>query len=173
MTVPRHDSLRTLRILGLATLLAATPAAWAVEIGEVAPPLAALQADGQAASLDKFRGQVIYLDFWASWCAPCRAAMPHYDRIHRARAGRGLVVIGINVDSDRGRAKDAIQRASASFPIVFDEAGTTAARYAVPAMPTAYLIGRDGRVRNIHHGFRDGDVAKLETLIDQALEAAP
>lgn len=171
MSAPRHFAAGVSALLSL--LLSAMPAARAAQVGEFAPPLAAVHADGRPASLEAFRGQVIYLDFWASWCAPCRVALPQYDRIHRTRTGRGLVVIGVNVDSDRGRATEAIQRAAARFPIVFDAGGATAARYALPAMPTAYLIGRDGRIRSIHQGFRDGDVAKLETLIDQALEAAP
>lgn len=156
-----------------AVLLLATPAAWAVNAGEAAPPLAAPGADNQWQRLQDYRGKVVYVDFWASWCAPCRQAMPQYERLYKQWAARGFVVIGVNVDTDREAATKALKRSKVSFPVVFDPLGTWAGRFALPTMPAGYLIGRDGIVRYVHQGFRTEDLPALEALIDKSLGEKP
>lgn len=157
-------------LLPLVMVLSA-PLAQAVQVGDLAPLLHAPQADGRALSLGELRGKVVYVDFWASWCAPCREAMPAYDQLFRRQASRGLVIVGVNLDRERDDALKALRRQPVSFPVVFDPDGIWATRFALPVMPSAYLIDRDGRVRYIHQGFRSGDRLALETQIDQALGA--
>lgn len=154
-------------------LLLASPASRAVKAGEPAPPLSAQNAAQQLVGLADYRGKVVYVDFWASWCAPCRQAMPQYDRLYKQWASRGLVVLGVNVDSDRAEADKALKRRPVSFPVVYDPAGAWAERFELPSMPSGYLIGRDGIVRHVHEGFRTSDVPALEALIDKTLGEKP
>ncbi len=161
-------------VMGLAlALLLASPAALAVKAGERPPPLVAQNAGQQLLGLQDYRGKVVYVDFWASWCAPCRQAMPQYDRLYKQWASRGLVVLGVNLDSDRDDADRALKRRPVSFPVVYDPAGTWAERFELPSMPSGYLIGRDGIVRHVHEGFRTSDVPALEALIDKTLGEKP
>ena len=114
-----------------------------------------LGAVAQAADLDlsAYRGKVVYLDFWASWCTPCRLSFPWMNEIQQSYGRDGLVVIGINVDHDRALA-DAFLRASApGFKIVYDPSGAIASQYNFRDMPTSVLIGRDGKVHFTHDGF--------------------
>jgi len=158
-------------VMGLVSaLLLAAPAAQAVRVGEPAPPLAAQSADGQWQRLQDYRGQVVYVDFWASWCAPCRQAMPQYERWSRQWSARGLRVIGVNVDTERDAALRALKRNPVSFTVVFDPQGIWPERFGLPTMPSAYLIDRRGIVRHVHAGFRMQDLAALETLIEQMLQ---
>ena len=160
--------------LGLAlALMLMSPAGHAVTAGEAAPPLSAPNAAQQPVGLKDYRGKVVYVDFWASWCAPCRQAMPQYDRLYRKWASRGLVVLGVNVDTDRAEADRALKRRPVSFPVVYDPAGSWPERFDLPTMPSGYLIGRDGIVRYVHEGFRTSDVPALEALIDKTLGEKP
>jgi thiol-disulfide isomerase/thioredoxin len=158
------------RSLGSAVLLLSAAmlfpaAATAVEVGAAAPSLRAADAAGRELSLQSLRGQVVYVDFWASWCAPCRVAMPHYQRWQQQWAALGFTVLGVNVDSVRADAERALKRAPVSFPVLYDPQGQWAETFALPTMPTAYLIGRDGVIHYIHAGFREQDLPALEARI--------
>jgi len=159
--------------LSALALLLASPAALAVNAGEPAPPLAAQTADGQWQRLQDARGKVVYVDFWASWCAPCREAMPQYERLYRQWSARGFTVIGVNIDAERAAALRALKRTPVSFPVVFDPAGAWAERFVLPTMPTGYLIGRDGIVRYVHQGYRAQDLPSLEAQIEKTLGETP
>jgi thiol-disulfide isomerase/thioredoxin len=132
-------------------------------------PCAAKAAD-QAGALDlsAYRGKVVYLDFWASWCAPCRLSFPWLNAMAETLGPKGLVVIGVNVDRDRAPADEFLRENEAHFRIVYDPAGEIAHKYEFEGMPTSILIGRDGKVQATHSGFfreREGsyyaDVARL------------
>ncbi len=118
--------------------------------------LAAL-GTAQAASLDlsAYRGKVVYLDFWASWCTPCRRSFPWLDGLVHEYAQRDLVVIGVNVDQDRQLAEQFLNGTPASFPIVYDPQGDVATTFKVMGMPSAVLIDRSGKVRFQHVGFSE------------------
>jgi cytochrome c biogenesis protein CcmG, thiol:disulfide interchange protein DsbE len=103
--------------------------------------------------LGAYKGKVVYLDFWASWCAPCRVSFPWMNEIQQTYGNRGLVVIGVNVDRDRGPADEFLQANYPQFKIVYDPNGKIASKYDFKDMPTSFLIGRDGKIRYMHSGF--------------------
>ncbi|MCK5769813.1 TlpA disulfide reductase family protein [Algiphilus sp.] len=142
----------------------------AVEVGEPAPPITGPRADGSSFELSELSGDIVYVDFWASWCAPCRAAMPRLDELHASLGARGFSVVGVNVDRKRRSAERMLEQVPVDFPVVFDPEGQWAERYALPGMPSGYLIDGDGVVRYRHTGYREGDLPKLANEIEKLLE---
>lgn len=104
-------------------------------------------------NLKNYRGKVVYLDFWASWCGPCRFSFPYMEHLTNTYGDKGLVVIADNLDHSRASARAFLRTAHVDFPIIFDPKGVLATRYKVKDMPTSVLIGRDGKVRFVHQGF--------------------
>jgi thiol-disulfide isomerase/thioredoxin len=134
--------------------------------------LSALQPAWSAnLDLSAYRGKVVYLDFWASWCTPCRQSFPWMNDIQSTLGSKGLVVIGVNVDHDRGPAEEFLQSTNPQFKIIFDPEGVIAAQYDFKDMPTSILIGRDGKIRSIHNGFfpdREGAyLADIDALLKE------
>ena len=155
-----------------AAMLAISSSAHAVSLGSAAPHLEAQDQAGAWQRIEALRGKVIYVDFWASWCAPCRLVMPELDRMRRQWPD-DLVVIGVNVDTKRSDALAFLKKTPVQFPIVFDPDGQWAQRFDVPGMPTGYVIDRDGVVRHINVGYQASEVTELETLIRKAVEGKP
>jgi cytochrome c biogenesis protein CcmG, thiol:disulfide interchange protein DsbE len=124
----------------------------------------------QALDLARYRGKVILVDFWASWCEPCRHSFPWLNAMQAKYADRGLVVIGVNVDRKRADADRFLQDVPTTFQIVYDPAGTLASQYDLPGMPVSYVIGRNGDVVARHIGFRSNLRAERETEVQQLLE---
>lgn len=160
---------------GTATLGLGAAPAWAIEAGQRAPAFSLPGAEG-AVTLEALRGRVVLLDFWASWCAPCKLSFPWMSAMQARHAAAGLRVVAVNVDRQRPPA-DAFLRAvqpqmAAPLTIAFDSAGETPERYGAKAMPTSVLIGADGQVLLQHAGFRDVDKPALEAAIASALAAA-
>lgn len=119
-------------------------------------------------ALDSLRGRVVYLDFWASWCGPCRASFPWMEAMQQRYRAKGLSVVAINLDRERRAADGFLARHPASFAVAFDPAGKVAEAYGVAAMPTSFLIGRDGAVLATHAGFAPGKAGELEARIQEA-----
>lgn len=136
------------------------------------PFLAAATAESTPAwpVLQALRGQVVLLDFWASWCAPCRRSFPWMSELQQRHASRGLAVLAVNLDPDRALADAFLRDLPVSFRIEYDSSGTVARQFDVQAMPTSFLIDRRGRVRARHAGFRDAQRAPREAEIQQLLE---
>lgn len=128
-------------------------------------PEAAL-SDLDAAKLD---GQVVYLDFWASWCVPCRRSFPWMNEMQERYRSQGLVIVAINVDKDRALADKFLADYPAKFQIVYDPEAKLASAYDVPGMPTSFIIGRDGIVRKRHIGFRVKHIAEYEAAVSSIL----
>lgn len=124
---------------------------------------------GEAVDLSTYRGHVVYLDFWASWCTPCRESFPWMDTVQRTYAQRGLVVIGMNVDRDRQAADQFLQALKPGFQIAFDPRGALAESFKVVGMPETFLIDRSGKIRYRHIGFRPGDETALDQQVRQLL----
>ena len=133
--------------------------AYPVKILATAASLAVLFATSilpsQAAPLDlsAYRGKVVYLDFWASWCTPCHLSFPWMNEIQRQYGPEGLVVLTVNLDRDRKAADAFLAESRGDLAVVYDPKGDIAKQYNFKDMPTAYLIGRDGKVRATHSGF--------------------
>jgi len=153
----------------VSALLAICSPAHAVSPGEPAPRLEAQDQSGAWQRIDSFRGKVVYIDFWASWCAPCRRSMPVLDRLS-AQWSDDLIVLGVNVDAEKADALAFLKKTQVHFPIVFDPGGGWAERFAAPGMPTGYLIDRDGIVRHVNVGYRASELSELENLIKRTVE---
>ncbi len=163
---------RCLWQMGLAMVLLAFAVcpAWGAAVGQVAPGLAANDAQGVPFDLARLRGQVVYLDFWASWCVPCRKSFPFMNDLVARHVSDGLAVVAVNVD---GEAKDAaafLARYPASFTVLYDSAGKAPTAWGVVGMPSSFLIDRHGAVRAAHVGFHDDSPAKLGAEIDALLK---
>ena len=127
-------------------------------------------ATGTPLKLADYRGKVVVLDFWASWCVPCRRSFPWLNGMHRKYAGQGLVIIGVNVDREPDDAARFLQMYPAQFEIRYDSDGILAREYDVQGMPTSFVIGRDGRLSARHHGFKVKRQHEYEAAIVAALE---
>jgi thiol-disulfide isomerase/thioredoxin len=149
-------------------LLAVHRRACALAPGDAAP---ALELEGPAGpvSLAALQGRVVYLDFWASWCPPCRQSFPWMDGLQARYGAAGLVVVAVNLDRQRAAAEQFLRAVPSRATIAFDPAGDTPRRFGARAMPSSFVIGRDGRIRLQHEGFRDEDKAALEAALQQAL----
>jgi cytochrome c biogenesis protein CcmG, thiol:disulfide interchange protein DsbE len=144
--------------------------AHAAKVGESAPAFSLANVSGKTESLAELKGQVVLVDFWASWCGPCRESFPFLNHMHAQHAGKGLHVIGINVDEKQTDATRFLAKIPAQFSVLYDATGATPKSYDVKVMPSSYLIGRDGKIRLVHQGFRAKDQAALETAIQSALQ---
>jgi cytochrome c biogenesis protein CcmG, thiol:disulfide interchange protein DsbE len=152
--------------LALATLLAMP--ANAVEAGQAAPDFD-LPGRLGAVKLSDFKGKTVYLDFWASWCGPCKQSFPWMNDLQTRYGAKGLRVVGINVDQKSDDAKAFLKDNPAAFDVAFDQPGKTPRSYAIKGMPTSVLIGPDGKVLQVHSGFKEEQRDDLERQIKLAL----
>lgn len=159
------------RFLAALAFALSGPAA-ALDVGAPAPDLAIPRLDEPAKSLAfaSLKGSVVYVDFWASWCVPCRLSMPALEALYRANHGRGFEVVGVNKDVSNADAQRFLQRVSVSFPLVRDAQDAAARAFDVKAMPSGYLLDRRGVVRKVHRGFTDETAAALEREIESLLK---
>jgi cytochrome c biogenesis protein CcmG, thiol:disulfide interchange protein DsbE len=156
-------------ILLLATLSWGSGAACAADAGQPAPNIALSNAQGSVVSLDKLRGQVVYVDFWASWCGPCRRSFPWMNEMQQKYGGKGLAIVAVNVDKRRADADKFLAQVPANFPVVFDETGASPAAFGVKGMPSSYLIDARGNIVLVERGFLDASGAELEDRIKTLL----
>jgi thiol-disulfide isomerase/thioredoxin len=135
------------------------------------PTLSNSQLDTQPAtvSLDSLRGKVVYLDFWASWCGPCRISFPQLEQLREELGPRGFEVLAINVDEFEADAHEFLRQLPVTYPVVRDASGDSPASYGILGMPTGFLIDREGIVRLIHQGYRKSDGEALRAQIIQLL----
>jgi cytochrome c biogenesis protein CcmG, thiol:disulfide interchange protein DsbE len=147
----------------LSMLAAAAPRA--AGVGDVAPAFALADAQAKTVSLASLKGHVVYVDFWASWCGPCRRSFPWMNAMQAKYAPQGFTVVAVNVDKRRGDAERFLADVPAQFTIVFDPAGATPTAYDVKAMPSSVLVGADGKVALVEEGFHDARRDALEAKI--------
>jgi thiol-disulfide isomerase/thioredoxin len=152
--------------LGLAVRVAC-----AADVGDPAPPFSLATAHGDAITLAQLRGRVVYVDFWASWCAPCRRSFPWMNEMQQRYGDGGLTIVAINVDRRRGDADRFLEANAARFAVVYDVGGATPLAYSVSGMPSSYLIDSRGTVVDVEQGFHDDHKAALEERIRSLLQS--
>jgi cytochrome c biogenesis protein CcmG, thiol:disulfide interchange protein DsbE len=160
--------LSTLRLAALCMATLAAPAAWSLDAGAPAPDLN-LPGLKEAVTLAGLKGKVVYVDFWASWCGPCKQSFPFMNDLQARYRARGFEILAVNLDAKRSDADKFLNEVPAQFTVAFDAKGDSARRFDVKGMPSSYLIGRDGKVFAAHKGFKEEDRQDLESRIAQAL----
>lgn len=163
-----HKNIKIIAFTLLTNTLAFT--ANATEVGQAAPQFAlpTLQ-QGTPTNLSQFAGKVVYLDFWASWCAPCRTSFPALNKLHEKLKAQGFEVVAINLDEDKTKAEQFLKEIPVTFTVLTDAKGEWADKFVVESMPTSFIIDKQGVVQNIHHGFTAGDIGELEKKITDLL----
>jgi cytochrome c biogenesis protein CcmG/thiol:disulfide interchange protein DsbE len=137
------------------------------------PLMAVAQAPSTTFDLAEHEGKVVVVDFWASWCVPCRRSFPWLNNMRAKYADQGLVIIGVNVDASREDASAFLDQYPADFLIHFDTEGSLATEYGVEAMPSSFVIGRDGQVIARHLGFKVKRQDEYEAILVNALGEKP
>ncbi len=122
-------------------------------------------ASGNNVRLSEHRGEVVLINFWASWCGPCRQEMPHLDALQKKYQALGFIVLGINVEQNRGMADKVLKDIPVSFQILFDDENQVSELYDVDAMPVTVLVDRSGEIRFVHRGYRPGFEDEYESQI--------
>lgn len=122
-----------------------------------APNFTLAARGGQKLSLAQYKGQVVMINFWATWCGPCRQEMPLLDAMYQKYKRMGFTLIGVNVEPDSKAAEDFLKKVPVSFPVAFDPDSSVSKLYAVQGMPSSIIIDRKGNARVIHRGYRPGD----------------
>ena len=144
--------------------------AQAVAVGETAPEFTLSRLDQSAdTSLASSHGKIRYLDFWASWCAPCRVSLPEIVKLQNELGGDRFEVIAINVDENPGAATKFLKRFPVNYQVLSDPTGKVAAQYELPGMPTSFVVDPSGKITLIHTGFRKGDMASIRAHIESLL----
>jgi len=156
--------MKRLRLLLLAAF-ALPAAAGAVGVGDAAPLLRLADAKGDTVALDALRGQVVYVDFWASWCGPCKRSFPWMNELQQRYGDKGFTIVAVNVDKKAGDAERFLAQTPARFTVVYDAPGATPAAWAVKGMPSSYLVDRSGKVVMVEQGFRDEQKPEVEQRI--------
>lgn len=154
-------------VLLLATI--ASSSAHAVTSEQAAPDFTLKSLDGKNLRLDEYRGQVVLINFWASWCGPCRQEMPVLDRLHQRYESAGFAVLGINVEGEEAPARELLKKVPVTFPVLIDEGQRVSKLYNLQAMPSTVVVDRDGKIRYIHLGYRPGDEAGYVEMVKQLI----
>jgi len=153
------------------SLVVASAATGAVRIGEEVPSVSLPNIMGaNEVSLSSLRGKVVYVDFWASWCSPCRLSFPQLEALHREFNTRGFEVFAISVDREIADARGFLEEMPVSYTVLHDDQASTPRNFGVLGMPTGYLIDRSGTVRWVHAGFKKSDGLVLRDQILKLIE---
>ena len=163
------------RVAGLALLCALvfggswTTIANALDAGGKMPEIGLSDLSGKPVTVASLAGKVVVIDFWATWCAPCREELPMLQKLYKKYGAQGLVVVGVSVDKDVANIKQFMQKMPLSFPIVHDAAHAVSGKYSPPRMPSSYIVDRKGIVRYVHGGYRAEDAAEFEKQVQTLL----
>ena len=142
--------------LGAAVALAASVPALAVAPASIAPDFTLRTLNGPNLRLQEQRGRVVMINFWATWCGPCRQEMPHLNSLYQKYKASGFVLLGVNVDDDTRNAAVVAAKLGVTFPVLLDTDKQVSRRYDLATMPSTVLIDRDGKVRYVHRGYLAG-----------------
>ena len=136
----------------------------------VAPGFSLSSRAGDTVSLEQLKGQVVMLNFWASWCGPCRAEMPLLEQMYKRYSPLGFTLVGVNVDADTKDAEKWLAATPVTFPVLFDKESKVSQLYDVDAMPSSVFIDRKGNVRYLHRGYKAGDESEYLNQIRALLK---
>jgi len=136
----------------------------------VAPSFTLPSRSGDMVSLEQLRGQVVMLNFWASWCGPCRQEMPLLDQMHKRYSSLGFTLLGVNVEANTQDAERWLAETPVSFPVLFDKDSKVSKLYNVSAMPSTVFIDRKGNLRYLHRGYKPGDESEYLNQIRALLK---
>ncbi|NOY66725.1 MAG: TlpA family protein disulfide reductase [Gammaproteobacteria bacterium] len=161
--------MNTIKILFLVMSLIASSFSMAASISGNAADFTLKSLSGKNIKLSEYRGDVVMVNFWASWCGPCRQEMPALEQLYKKYKDLGFVILGVNLDEDSSKAAALLKKIPVSFPILYDSTNKVAKLYDVKAMPTTYLIDRNGKLRYLHKAYKPGYEIKyakeIKTLI--------
>ena len=153
----------------VAALSVSLPALAGSSSGGPAPAFTLASRAGQDVSLAQYKGNVVMINFWASWCGPCRQEMPLLESIYKKYNKMGFTMLGVNVEPDSNAANDWLKATPVSFPILYDRDSKVSKLYDVGGMPSTVIIDRSGKVRVLHRGYKPGDeneyLDSIRTLI--------
>ena len=167
---PRSLVGRTLPVLALAFAMLASPlATGAIAAQGSAPDFTLRTMSGPNLRLAEQRGRVVMVNFWATWCGPCRQEMPQLDRLYQKYKSSGFVLLGVNVDEDARKAADVATKLGVTFPVLLDTDKKVSHLYDLATMPSTVLIDRDGKVRYVHRGYLSGYEENYEKQIRELL----
>jgi len=155
-------TINTLTLIPFSTVQAAS-------VGDRAPDFTLKSMSGTNLKLSEQAGNVVLLNFWASWCGPCRKEMPLLNDLHNKYQALGFTVLGVNVEEDSSQAKSFIAAQPVDFPILLDSSNQVSKLYDVVAMPTTVVIDRNGNMRYLHKGYKSGDEKKYKKMVKKLL----
>jgi peroxiredoxin len=156
--------LRAFSVLALTTLVASL--AFAATLSGPAPGFSLQSSSGEQVSLESLKGKVVMVNFWATWCVPCRQEMPHLQALYERYESLGFELLAVNVEKNKDEeVKKWLAETPVTFPVLFDPANEVTKLYKVQTMPSTVLIGRDGTMRFIHHGYKPGYENEYQTQV--------
>ena len=163
--------LRALQKLALAILItiATTSLAQAASVSGPAPNFTLKSLDGKNLNLSEMRGDVVLINFWASWCGPCRLEMPLLNALHNKYAPLGFTVLGVNVEENSDDARGFLFNFPVDFPVLLDNKNKVSKQYNVIAMPTTVVVDRDGNMRFLHQGYKSGDEREYRKMVKKLI----
>ena len=129
-----------------------------LKVGDALPDLTAVKLEGKLP--ESLKGKVVLLDFWASWCDPCKESFPAMEELQKEYGPRGLVIIAVNVDENRSDMEDFLKKHTADFTVVHDAKEKLVAEAGIATMPSSFLVDQSGRIRFVHAGFHGGETVK-------------
>lgn len=150
-------------------ITAFTNLSYAAKPGDMAPEIASQLMDGGEVSLQALRGNVVLVNFFASWCPPCRKELPELNKLYQQESAQNLHVLGINLDQDRANAERMIKEFSLSFPVVFDPNKNIIKAYKGKTMPVSYIINRKGRIQHVIYGYAEKKLPAIKQAVQRAL----
>jgi len=157
--------LRAFSVLVMTTLVASL--AWAAQtLSGPAPNFSLQSRDGQQVSLASLKGKVVMVNFWATWCVPCRQEMPHLEALYEKYNSLGFELLAVNVEKNNAEgARKWLEETPVTFPVLFDPNNEVTKLYKVQTMPSTVLVARDGTMRFIHHGYKPGYESDYQTQV--------
>jgi len=151
-------------------LIGAVGMSFGYEKGEKAPDFTLKSLSGKNIKLSEMRGRVVLVNFWATWCAPCKKELPYFNHLYEKYKRLGLEILGVNIDKMATQAKGMSTFLDLSFPVLLDPSGQTSDLYQIRSMPTTFVVAKDGTLRHVHWGFGPMDPARYEMEIRELLK---